>query len=42
MEKGQVPPREVMDEAFHMLQDEIIRIAVEEEQDRMKEEIEGK
>ncbi|MGG5252790.1 hypothetical protein ACQYAD_04735 [Neobacillus sp. SM06] len=36
--KNQFPPRTALDESFHFLQDQITRIAVEEEQEMIKEE----
>ena len=36
--KNQFPPRTVLNEAFHLLQDQITRIAVTEEQEMVAEE----
>ncbi|MDP4163104.1 MAG: hypothetical protein Q8898_08375 [Bacillota bacterium] len=41
-EKKHMPSREMLDEAFHMLQDAITRITVDEEAFSMKQEHEGK
>ncbi|WP_156324599.1 hypothetical protein [Bacillus sp. FJAT-27245] len=40
-EKEQLPSREHLDEAFHSLQDLITRITVEEEEEMIKQEVDG-
>ncbi|WP_158587422.1 hypothetical protein [Neobacillus notoginsengisoli] len=41
-ENGNLPSRKGLDEAFHLLQDQITRITVEEEEEMLKQEIEPK
>lgn len=38
--KKGIPPREELDQAFHMLQDQITRISVEEEEEMVGEDLE--
>lgn len=40
--KKEFPSREELNEAFHLLQDQITRITVEEEQEMVTSEINGK
>ncbi len=39
-EENNLPSREFMDKTFHMLQDQITRITVEEEEEMMKSQLE--